>query len=419
MRTKGSLIAAAVALATPMAWAQIGGPVQAGDMALGLSRATPSETAQLVRNGQLIGGWEQTQFLQSMEFDNLNGLSHNARGNLLALNFGATSTGGALHSLATDGTDAAQQIWAFDGNQGALTRVGGLSVSPDNTRIAVQGYDTLSVYILDYQAGNGDGTGAAINGVIEGAFAFMPGGTQGSTWFDHDTVLLYTFDFNFEINETQLWRADIVGGNVNYSLMTDNIVVPGGSSQFADVEYNPLVAPWVICSYSSFAGTTQNRLTFINAQTGAILRQISLSTSLNTAREIALGPDGRLYLGAYGGSDAPGPVIDTIDLDANGDGTIDNNDLPLIADNSSVDYYQAVGILSSFNGLDVAVEGGMGCDPCDTNCDGAIDAFDIEPFINILVGGGPGCSPCAADVDGNGTVDAFDIEPFINCLVGP
>ncbi len=62
---------------------------------------------------------------------------------------------------------------------------------------------------------------------------------------------------------------------------------------------------------------------------------------------------------------------------------------------------------------------GVGCDPCDANCDGAVDAFDIEPFINILVGGGPGCSSCAADVNADGTVDAFDIEPFIECLVGP
>jgi hypothetical protein len=406
-------------LAVPAGLAQVGGPVRPGDLALGLSRATLTETAQLARGGQLIGGWEQTQFLQSMEFDNVNGLSHNARGNLLALNFGATLTGGALHSLATNGADAAQMLWAFDGIQGNLTRASGLSVDPENTRVAAQGYDDLSLYILEYQAGNGDGTGGAVTGVIEGAFAFMPGGTQGTTWLDHDTVLLYTYDFNFEINETQLWRADIVGGNVNYSLMTDNITVIGAGSQFADVEYNPLVAPWVICFYSSFGAQSENTLTFISPQSGAVLRQISLSQSLNTGREIALGPDGKLYLGAYGGSTAVGPIIDTLDLDANGDGTIDAADLPLIADNSSVDYYQAVGISSSFNGLDVSVEGGAPCDPCDTNCDGSVDAFDIEPFISLLVGGGQGCSPCAADVDGNGFVDAFDIEPFINCLVGP
>jgi hypothetical protein len=58
------------------------------------------------------------------------------------------------------------------------------------------------------------------------------------------------------------------------------------------------------------------------------------------------------------------------------------------------------------------------CNPCDANCDGVVDAFDIEPFINILLGP-PACSACAGDTDGNGVVDAFDIEPFINCLVGP
>jgi bacillopeptidase F len=64
------------------------------------------------------------------------------------------------------------------------------------------------------------------------------------------------------------------------------------------------------------------------------------------------------------------------------------------------------------------VDCGASCEPCDANCDGVIDAFDIEPFIAILTGG-QGCSPCAADTDGNGVVDAFDIEPFINCLTGP
>ncbi len=58
------------------------------------------------------------------------------------------------------------------------------------------------------------------------------------------------------------------------------------------------------------------------------------------------------------------------------------------------------------------------CDPCDANCDGVIDAFDIEPFIDVLLGGA-GCSACAGDTNGDGTIDAFDIEPFINCLVGP
>ena len=54
--------------------------------------------------------------------------------------------------------------------------------------------------------------------------------------------------------------------------------------------------------------------------------------------------------------------------------------------------------------------------PCDMNCDGQIDAFDIEPFLDLLFGGGEPCAPCTGDVDGNGEINAFDIEPFLECL---
>lgn len=61
-----------------------------------------------------------------------------------------------------------------------------------------------------------------------------------------------------------------------------------------------------------------------------------------------------------------------------------------------------------------------GCDPCDTDCDGAVSAFDIEPFVDLLVNpAATPCAPCAGDANGDGRVDAFDIEPFVTCLVGP
>ena len=57
-----------------------------------------------------------------------------------------------------------------------------------------------------------------------------------------------------------------------------------------------------------------------------------------------------------------------------------------------------------------------GCEPCDMNCDGAINAFDIEPLLDLLFDGGVPCDTCTGDANGDGNVDAFDIEPFLECL---
>ena len=60
------------------------------------------------------------------------------------------------------------------------------------------------------------------------------------------------------------------------------------------------------------------------------------------------------------------------------------------------------------------------CDPCDMDCDGDINAFDIEPFLGLLFDpNAKPCDTCTGDADRNGTVDAFDIEPFLECLFGP
>lgn len=60
----------------------------------------------------------------------------------------------------------------------------------------------------------------------------------------------------------------------------------------------------------------------------------------------------------------------------------------------------------------------------DTNCNGTINAFDIDPFVLALedppayAAAYPECSMlCTADMDSNGTVNSFDIQPFVDCLV--
>ena len=61
----------------------------------------------------------------------------------------------------------------------------------------------------------------------------------------------------------------------------------------------------------------------------------------------------------------------------------------------------------------------------DINCDGAIDAFDIEPFLLALFDPDdyaiqyPDCDINNADINADGSIDAFDIEPFLELLFGP
>ena len=65
-----------------------------------------------------------------------------------------------------------------------------------------------------------------------------------------------------------------------------------------------------------------------------------------------------------------------------------------------------------------------GCpyDAGDLNCDGAVNAFDIEPFLLALFDPEgyliqyPDCDINLADINGDGAVNAFDIEPFLGLL---
>lgn len=57
-----------------------------------------------------------------------------------------------------------------------------------------------------------------------------------------------------------------------------------------------------------------------------------------------------------------------------------------------------------------------GFSPCDTNCNGTINQFDIDPFI-LIVNTHVGCSPCAGDTNSDGSVNSFDIFGFLDCLI--
>ncbi len=61
----------------------------------------------------------------------------------------------------------------------------------------------------------------------------------------------------------------------------------------------------------------------------------------------------------------------------------------------------------------------------DLNCDGDINAFDIDPFVLALTDPAayaaafPTCDYMLADINGDGAVNAFDIDPFVALLAGP
>jgi hypothetical protein len=60
---------------------------------------------------------------------------------------------------------------------------------------------------------------------------------------------------------------------------------------------------------------------------------------------------------------------------------------------------------------------------CDINCDGAVNVFDIDPFVLALVSAEgyaasfPGCDIRTADLNRDGRVDVFDIDHFIECML--
>jgi hypothetical protein len=62
--------------------------------------------------------------------------------------------------------------------------------------------------------------------------------------------------------------------------------------------------------------------------------------------------------------------------------------------------------------------------PGDLNCDGAVNAFDIDPFVLALTNPDgyaasfPLCDVLLADANGDGQVNVFDIDPFVEILVG-
>ena len=412
-------------------------PVQPGDLVLGLSADDGLLTLELIRGDAVANGggltadsWEES-LIQSVEFDNLNGIQHNDRGNLLGLTFGTSSaTGGTIHSFATCiATSAGQFIGDTQGTGGeglTTTRLGGLSVSPDNTKIAVAGGDTGQVIVYDYTAGDCAGAGASLSGARQTADGLLcSGDTQGTAWLDNNTVLAFS-------TTGELFAVDV--NSMAATLLTTVDTVIGCGPGYSDIEYNPEISPNVYVMYSAFSGGTLNLL-FVLDPTDEfnLLGTWDYSTSIETTREIAFDAFGNLFVGQYGGSqtcgqcddgslcDCPeeaapdcaagpcigaGPPIDII---------LDAVNLASLADNNSFDWYTS-STKASFSGIDVAI--GSLCGACvwDTfPVDGVVGAGDLAFLLGSwgLIPQDADPAVVCLDIDGNGSIGALDLANLL------
>jgi hypothetical protein len=394
-------------LAAESARAQLG----AGDIVVGVS--TPTNTfrvydasADMWSNGP---GWERT-FIQSVEFDNANEISHNANGNLLGANFGGGFTGFEIFNLATDGSTNSESLWsiveATGGTKGMnpgtppawlSQRGGGLSVSPGNDYVAWTNFETGEIFVHDYSAGPTPGTGAGA--VVSGPRrtgpgngmggsgslnALTPGQTQGTAWLNDTTLLA----FNAFGELITLDVAGIAGGTedetlagwmptvmTNWQIANTEVAITADQT---DLDYNPTVDPNHIYASATLEDnpnfTTQLIAYDYNPTTGDIALNRSITFSNATMneerepREIALAANGDLYFSGFAGA-----------------GTTNSNNLVMRLPNATniagwdaanIEVFYNTSISSSFNGLDVAVgEEDVGLDG-DYNGDGSVDAAD-------------------------------------------
>jgi hypothetical protein len=98
---------------------------------------------------------------------------------------------------------------------------------------------------------------------------------------------------------------------------------------------------------------------------------------------------------------------------------VNTDDLPLNSDYLHFTAAGQVGLGQRFAEAYLAMAFQVG----DVNCDGAVNAFDIDPFVLALTNpegyaaAFPDCDIMTADVNGDGRVTAADIDPFVELLV--
>jgi hypothetical protein len=400
------LVAATVCLGQPF--------VVQDDIVVGWSRSSATDTIRLydASGQQKTDEWNAFGFVQSVTWDNMGGIGHNPGGNLIGGNFGTTGDGGAIYIYQSGDGWAGVEGFGFGPTAqhtfislGLIpTRLGGVSVSLDNTKIAFTGNDTAQVYILDY-----DASAPAITGGRQTISLPMPlvsGVTSGTAWLDADTLLAVSAsgDVVAVDNATMTWQvaATVPGANL-------------GGTQFTSIAYSPVISDYIYVSYSNFdavLAVTTNNLHAIDPagpMPWPVVKSIDLSVSANTMREIALDSQGNLFFTTHGG------IIQKI------------NDVRIPAsmmDNSSFQV-GSYGSSIPFSGIDVANADNTQTSFCYANCDHSttppvLNVEDFVCFINEFANGLALSSAQQivhyANCDNSTTDPVLNVEDFI-CFI--
>ncbi|HEX4414318.1 MAG TPA: PEP-CTERM sorting domain-containing protein [Lacipirellulaceae bacterium] len=253
---------------------------QGNDVVVGYDGNRGNATLDLVRGTATTNGgskpatyapWQNTPFVgSSMAFDNLGGTAHNVHGNLLSTDFGGSSpsSGGRIVNLATTGSApfaSSQVLYSSTTN-----RLGQLSVSPSNNKVAVADADDGQVTVWDYTAGNTQGGGASLTGIRQttaqplvtsvATTAGSPPSTtytqqqQGVTWIDNNTVLSFSSAGNLsETNATTM--ATTAKGSV-----TPATPSPVLTSSTTALYYNTAISPYVWALYGGLSPALGNSI---------------------------------------------------------------------------------------------------------------------------------------------------------------
>lgn len=224
------------------------------------------------------------------------------------------------------------------------SRLGGLSVSPNNRRLAFTGNDAGMVYSVEYAAGDSNGGVATLTSGKE-LFLGTFGATQGTTWLDNDNFLLYDRTGNVQ-------RINVgAGGLTNTTVQT--LPVPSTfGNPFTSLAYEPTISPFVYASVSQFTGaagvppnTTFNKLFVLDPNAAfAAVGTFDYSTAMQTSRELAFDSKGNLIVSQFGS----GTITASLELIA------DAKTLASLSNNVSSDYYTST-FTSNFSGHDVAL----------------------------------------------------------------